>query len=388
MRELKKIYAMSFLSGLSNAATVTFTLYFLSHGLSQGQIGFLFGFFMICMAIFNIPTGGIADMFGHKKSVVIGLFLQAVSFLLFFLYPTYIGFLVGMFFSALGIAFQTGATSSLIYELLHKENLHEDFQKVIGRVGGYSLVAAMIASPLGTIIYKFYPSIPYLLSFFFFVLAAFAIYLVKWEFIKKSPTFSKYIAILTSGIHLTLRNRILMATVLIGIALSVNRLVFNQNISQPYQISIGIDVAYIGFVAALVAAIQAFISVNAYKISKRVGKSFSLLLIVAVPSIAVIALSFINTLLALPFILFLYMGHGFRDPVLAHISQEEVEPDKRSTMASTTSFLMSISVGILLPFWGKGIDLFGIHNSLFLLGTFSFIVGAIGLVMFETKRKI
>ena len=76
---------------------------------------------MICMAIFNIPTGGIADIFGHKASVVIGLFFQSLSFLLFFLYPTYIGFLVGMFASAIGIAFQTGATSSLIYELLHKD---------------------------------------------------------------------------------------------------------------------------------------------------------------------------------------------------------------------------------------------------------------------------
>ena len=56
---------------------------------------------------------------------------------------------------------------------------------------------------------------------------------------------------------------ILIATILIGIALSVNRLVFNQNINQPFQLSIGIDVAYIGFIAALVAAVQAFISINA-----------------------------------------------------------------------------------------------------------------------------
>ncbi|MCL5970246.1 MAG: MFS transporter [Patescibacteria group bacterium] len=388
MRELNKIYTMSFLSGLSSAATVTFTLSFFAHGLNQAQIGILFGFFMVCMAIFNVPTGGIADIFGHKASVAIGLFFQAIAFLLFYLYPNYIGFLLGMFADALGLAFQTGATSSLIYELLHKEGLHEDFQKIIGKAGGYSLIAAIVASPIGSIIYKFYPSIPYLFSFFFFIFAAFTIYFVKWEFVKKQPTISNYVNTLVKGVHLTLRNRILMATVLIGIALSVNRLVFNQNISQPYQLSIGIDVAYIGFTAALVAAVQAFISINAYKISKKVGKSFSLLLIVAVPSVAVIVLSFINTLLAIPLILVLYMGHAFRDPVLAHISQEEVDSDKRSTMASTISFLVTVLAGVLLPFWGKGVDLFGIHNSLFLLGAFSFILGVTGLLMFETKRKV
>lgn len=386
MNELKKIYAMSFFSGLSAAATVTFTLYFLSHGLNQAQIGTLFGVFMVSMAVFNIPTGTIADIFGHKASVAVGLFFQAIAFLLFFLYPNYIGFLFGMLADAVGLAFQTGATSSLIYELLHKENLHEDFQKVIGRVGAYSLAGVVIAGPIGSVIYKFYPGVPYLLSFFFFIFAMMAIYIVKWEFVKRPPTLSNYLNILVGGVHSTLKNRILIATVLVGIALSVNRLVFNQNISQPYQLSIGIDVAYIGFTAAIVAAAQAFISINAYKISRRIGQSFSLLLIVAIPSIAVIILSFINSLLAIPLILILYMGHAFRDPVISHISQEEIDPNKRSTMASTISFLVSIIVGLLLPFWGKGIDLFGIHSSLFLLGAFSFIIGALGLMMFETKR--
>lgn len=386
MNELKKIYAMNFFSGLSNAATVTFTLYFLSHGLSQGQIGTLFGVFMVSMAVFNIPTGTIADMFGHKASVAIGLAFQAIAFLIFFLYPSFTGFLLGMLADAIGLAFQTGATSSLVYELLRKENLHEDFQKVIGKVGAFSLVGAVIASPIGSIIYKFYPGVPYLLSFCFFMIAAISIYLIKWEFVKKTSSISNYFNILIRGVHLTLRNRILMATVLVGIALTVNRLVFNQNINQPYILSVGIDVIYIGFIAAAVSAVGAFVSINAYRISKRIGKRFSLLLIVAIPSIAVIVLSFINNFLAVPLILFLFMGHAFRDPVLAHISQEEVDPDKRSTMSSTTSFLIGVIGGVLLPFWGKGIDLFGIHNSLFLLGAFTFIIGALGLMMFETKQ--
>ncbi len=380
---------MHFFAGLSNVAAVSFTLYFLSHGLKQVQIGQMFGFFMICLAVFDIPTGGIADILGHKASVAIGLFSQAVSFLLFFLYPNYLGFLIGIFASAVGLAFQSGATSSLIYELLHKENLHEDFQKIMGRASGYFLIASMIASPIGSLIYKYYPSIPYLFAFFFFLLATIMVYLIKWEFVKKPPTILTYIITLINGISLTLHNRILMAIVIIGIALSVNRLLFNQNISQPYQLSIGIDVAFIGITAAIVAAVSAFISINAYKISKRIGNSLSLLLIVIVPSFAVIAISFTNTLLALPLILLLSMGHAFRDPVFAHIGQKEVEPDKRSTMASTVSFLVSLSVGVLLPFWGKGIDIFGIHNSLFLLGIFSFFIGIIGFLLFErTKVKV
>lgn len=387
MKEINKLYIAHFFAGLTNAASVTFTLYFLSYGLKQVEISQLFGIFMITLALLDIPTGGLADIFGHKASVAVGLFMQAVSFLLFAIYPTYLGFVLGMLAAALGLALQSGATSALFYELLHKENLHENFQKVTGRAGGYFLIASIIASPIGAIVYKFYPKIPYLFAFLCFILASFTIYLVKWEFVKKSHSVGSYLNIIINGINLTLRNKILISIAIIGIALSLNRLLFNQNISQPYQISIGIDVVYIGFIAALVSAIQAFISINAYKVSKILGKNLSLLLIISLPSFAVIALSFINNLLAIPFILFLYMGHAFRDPVFSHITQEEVDKDKRSTMASTTSFLTSISVGLLLPYWGKSIDIFGINNILFSLGIFSFFVGVLGLFIFDYKRK-
>ena len=36
----------------------------------------------------------------------------------------------------------------------NEQNLHEDFQKVVGRAGGYMLIAGIIASPVGSFIYK------------------------------------------------------------------------------------------------------------------------------------------------------------------------------------------------------------------------------------------
>ena len=61
------------------------------------QIKLKASLWMIIMAIFNIPTGAIADIFGHKLSVFIGLVLQSLSFFLFFAYPNYLGILLGFF---------------------------------------------------------------------------------------------------------------------------------------------------------------------------------------------------------------------------------------------------------------------------------------------------
>lgn len=84
MREIKKIYLADTLSGLANVSSVILTLYLLSHGFHQIQIAQLVAFFMIFLAVFDIPTGELADIFGYKLSVAIGIFLQALCDLIFF----------------------------------------------------------------------------------------------------------------------------------------------------------------------------------------------------------------------------------------------------------------------------------------------------------------
>lgn len=387
MSEIKKIYLAHFLAGLATAASVTWTLYFLSHEISQSQIGLLFAVFMIALSILDIPTGSFADIFGHKASVGLGLFFHSLSFFFFFLFPTFNGFLIGMILAGLGLALQSGAWSSLIYDILKKLSKTDDFQKVQGRANGYFLTASIFASPIGSIIFKNYPRLPNFLAFIFILSAGLVVYLIKWEFTKKPHTVFTFIKKIQEGTVLTIKNRRLVAIVLMGIALTVSRMLFNQNISQPYQLLVGVDVAFIGFTAAAFAAIQAFISINAYKIYKKFGVSVSLFLIVFIPSLCTLVLSFFNSLYALAFIMFFYMGHAFREPVFATIGQGEVSDKHRATMASTVSFLTSISVGLLLPFWGHGIDLYGIKTILIILAFFTASVGTLGIYIFESKKQ-
>jgi len=120
MKEIKKIYIASFLYGFTNLSAVVFTLYFLSNGLSQTQIALLFSIFMISLALLEIPTGAISDLFGHKTSIFWGIIIESLYFLIFALSRNFFFFAIGMLVAALGIALQSGAISSLIYEILKK----------------------------------------------------------------------------------------------------------------------------------------------------------------------------------------------------------------------------------------------------------------------------
>src|SRR3989344_6760803 len=98
MKEINKIYLANFLMGVAYSIAVIETLYRLSNGLSQTQIALLTSLFFICYSVLEIPTGGIADTFGHKKSVLWGLVVHAFAPLMVGLSPTYPVFLIGSVF--------------------------------------------------------------------------------------------------------------------------------------------------------------------------------------------------------------------------------------------------------------------------------------------------
>lgn len=389
MKEINKIYLAGFLQGFGTIASVTYTLFFLSHGLSQTQIATLFSFFMITLALMEIPTGAFSDTLGHKTSIALGCFIFSISFLLFLFWPTFTGFMIGMFFAATGLAFQSGAISSLVHDILRKLNEGEKFEKVWGKISAIFLLAGIVSAPLGTVLYEKNREIPYLLAFIASFLSGVVVYLVKWEFhTKEAVSVKTYVQKIHKGVFLTLKNRRLLSFVIIAIALTTIRLVFNQNINQPYLLSVGISIGLIGVVAAIVSGVSALIQANAYRVTQKIGDVRSLVLMIALPALCSVILGFLYTPFAVLFVILFHVGHAYREPVLVKLTQKELNDENRATMASTGSFLSSIIVGLLLPIWGGVIDKVGLHATLIYISLFTLVIGAIAIHLFSKNSQI
>lgn len=69
---LWKFYIASILGGFAYFYNGVHTLYYRHFHLSFEQIGFLVSAYMIAMLICEIPTGSFADVYGKKKSILIG----------------------------------------------------------------------------------------------------------------------------------------------------------------------------------------------------------------------------------------------------------------------------------------------------------------------------
>ena len=80
-----KLYVISLLGGFAFFYNSVETLYYRHFGMSFQQIGILISASLLVSIILDIPTGAFADLYGKKKSLLIGSLCSflALSFIAF-----------------------------------------------------------------------------------------------------------------------------------------------------------------------------------------------------------------------------------------------------------------------------------------------------------------
>lgn len=385
MSDIRKLYLSNFLIGTSVMSSVTLTLFLLSNNISQSQISILFAVMMFTTAFFQIPTGGFADKFGCKKSVFIGIIIHAFSFIILFFAHSFNDFLAAMILVGLGISLQSGAFSSLIHRILSEKKRPEDYSKIWGRSYAFFDLAVFIISPIGAFIYQYYPRLPFLLSFLTVLTASLIIFLVKSkDGHSRSAPQKSFFSIIKVGTLYTLFHPKLIAISIVGSALMTASMLMNQNISQPYQISIGNDVTGIGFTASFVALTIGVVFYFSHHFISKVNVIVSMMFITMATVFCLIALG-MNYILPIGifFILTYYGIQAFREPFLNTLIQKEAKNEQRSTIVSTMVFINSLIIAIALPFWGMSIENFGLRTTLIYLSLFVLTAGTLGTVIYS-----
>lgn len=321
-----------------------------------------------------------------KLHFALGLVIESFYYLIFFLFPSFNGFALGMVIAALGLSFQSGANDSLTYEIVNKLGRKTEYLKISGRISAIMSLAVIIAAPLSTLIYKYYPGVPYLISFSLVFLSGVVIYFVKFEFFGVKPTLVNYFNQMSTGVKLTLRNPRILALLLVGLVTVTSSYVFD-NIIPPLQLNIGIDIGLIGIVRSLIAVGYLIVNFYTYRIAEKFGNSASLVFSLLTSSLFLLILSKTSYFYGAGFIVLFFMTHGLRCNVLNNLQQEEATSAQRSTIASTGNLIKSLGAAAMLPLWGGLIDKSGINYTLMALSLFIIIFGLLGTWAYSRVSK-
>ena len=138
-------------------------VYMLEQGLSIEQIALIAAVGWTLSAVFEVPSGAIADWIGHKRALMISNALQGISMLLY-LGGSFEWILAATSLYFAGGTLMTGTRQALFFERLKEMGLEKEYKKYSGRAKSVANGAGIIAMALAGLAYTVTSWLPFVLG--------------------------------------------------------------------------------------------------------------------------------------------------------------------------------------------------------------------------------
>lgn len=128
------------------------TPYLLQRNLTIAEIAGLQTMLLVSSLVMEIPTGVLADRFGHVWSYRAALIVLAGGEFLFLFARDYPTFLLIQFITGTGFAFASGSVHAILYESLPEGNRTSAMQRATGALGAATQLGSVVAYSVGGLI--------------------------------------------------------------------------------------------------------------------------------------------------------------------------------------------------------------------------------------------
>jgi MFS family permease len=380
-------------------------LFLLQKGMSYTSIGILYALREVSANILEIPSGIAADVLGRKKTLAASFLAYIFSFLILYLFQSFILIIIGFLLYGAGEAFRSGTHKGMIADYLKSTGRKEQMILYYGHTRSWSqnglavssLIAGFIVFYSGSYNSIFlFSTIPYILNLILGV--SYPAFLDKSGHLLKGQKRQEVKRVISDSIN-TLKNRKVLNLINIT-ALHTAYLKAMKDYLQPMLVSLILllplltDKSNEQRSAVLIGIIYFFIFILTSIASNSAGKlaASSMKKIPEYTLAAGLISGVLSGILylrgfnygAVFFFICIYIIENLRKPVLTGYVSENVDNSILTSVLSVQSQLKTIftaiialSFGIIADFAGIGWSLVSISLSLMF---FSFIINIISSV--------
>jgi MFS family permease len=343
-----RFYAFSFLDDFMPIYPL-YAVMFTNSGVGAAELSALLVTWGATTFFLEIPSGAVGDRFPRKYVLMFGQAMRACGFLVWLLFPTFLGFLIGFIFWGIKSAFTSGTRQAMVFDALRAEGVEDSYTKLSGRMASLKIVGNTIATFLAVAFVATGYTTLLLMSIAMCVVNI--IVLATLPHIKKTTTLeeeTRYFEYLKGGVHYALRHPavlrvIAIASVVLGFgALDEHFGVFFNEIGHSDQV--------ISFWSGVLLAVGICMSLIAHRVANHPffmrGRSMALL--VAVWGGVLLLASFIHAAWAPAVIVvfgsFFFLIRTMSDGWLQH----SIESSARATVTSVEGFVAEL--GAIISF--------------------------------------
>jgi MFS family permease len=335
-----------------------------SLGLSMTETLEIQAFFGLSVAIFEVPTGYVADLWSRKASVCLGTFIAACGFTMIPFCTTYETILLYEIIIGLGASLVSGADFSIVYDSIKDD---PNRLKHVGSLSTFSLIGEACAGILASILifWSFTPILwaQVIVAWFPFFLA-FLFVEPPFERMKQSAHFSNFLGVFR---HLLMEERITRR-------IFVNATIWGLSsfcvvwLLQPYWAERGVPLSYFGLIWSALMFVAAGSSKATHAIERRWGAPTVLMTAALSAVVGYFAMAFSTAWIGIAAGVLFYVNRGFAGVIFTDALNWKVPSSFRATANSMRSLAFRLSYVPIGPAIGGLVDARGISFTLVVLG--------------------
>ncbi|MBI5806506.1 MFS transporter [candidate division TA06 bacterium] len=380
-RNIPIMYATTAIGGMLFFLPVL-ALYFQSKLYTATNVALVFSIEAICLVLFEVPTGAVADLFGRKRTLILSRVadLSGLAFLYFARsMPMFVGYAV---FNALARSLSSGTESAIIYDTLKEEGREQDYKKIIGINYALWPLGASAGSIIGGYLAKDSLQLPVLWTFVPVTMA------LAGCFFLTEPRYQRVehrniLKHMKDAFRTISGNKQLL--VLISASLVMMSLGETIHYLNPLYFKFKlIPIQHFGYISALTYGLSSLGHYLSHNFAKRLGDKVSLIIITLISPILTLAATFAGgwgtvVLFTLPSICF-----GLKNPVIDHLLNKEISSGQRATIISANSFASQLGIAAAAPLFGFIAQTFNINRA---VQAGSLVLMAVPLMLLLLKGK-
>lgn len=360
-------------------------LFYQSNNMGMHDIFVLKAIYSIAIVAMEIPSGWMADVWGRKKTLILGSILGSLGFLIYSFSFGFLAFVVAEIILGIGHSFVSGADSAMLYDSLKAEQESDKYIREEGRITSVGNFAEAIAGIAGGFLAAISLRTPF---YFQFGVAAIAIpaalTLIEPEVHSKEHIHS--IRLLIKNIRKTLlQDQNLRISILISSVTGTATLTFAWLV-QPFFEAIGLPVEMFGVFWTALNLTVGVSSVFAHRFVQFLGRSWSLLLVILLLSAGYVFSGITISRWGLAFLFLFYFVRGIATPIFKNYINEFTKSEVRATMLSVRNFLIRIVFAGIGPLLGWITDNIGLDKAFMLAGVI-YLVASMIIVIPWIKRN-
>ena len=367
MPTIKKYYIFETIYSFALSFTKsTFVVFFLSHKLSHLEIGLVFGIFNLTVIASEPITAVYSELFGRKKSILLGCFLKVFAALLFFFGNNISTFLIAEIVSGIALTFISGCIKSWAVDEFKREGEKRKLFEIFAHCKKYKNLALIVGGLAGAYLGSISLAIPWAANGFFFLILAIVIQAILPTSERKTernvlPEFKNIFI----GYQVVIKDKCILALIASGFLSSFSlasiKLFWLPTMKDNFQTSVTfLGWLWVGIAGSIFLGsyfVKPYVSKFKYKLDSLITFSF-------ISTICLICMiNTLNTWWTIVFYFLFEFGKPLYSTVKSDLMNYQISREGRVTILSFASLVSKLGTTLGLISIGYVSDIWGIQNA-------------------------